>query len=59
MQAYALNADAALTRRLRYEGHTCTSLAAVLGVSETTAKRLLRGERRWTDYQRAKLAKGA
>lgn len=28
-------------------------------VSETTAKRLLRGERRWTDYQRAKLAKGA
>lgn len=58
-QAPPLNADTALTMRLRYEGHTCTSLASLLGVSETTAKRLLRGERRWTDYQRAKLAKGA
>lgn len=50
--------DRDLRQALRTEGHTCTSLAVLLGVSETTAKRLLRGERPWTDYQRAKLARG-
>ena len=50
--------DRDLRQALRTEGHTCTSLAELLDVSETTAKRLLRGERPWTDYQRAKLARG-
>lgn len=42
----------------RDEGHTVDSLAAALGCARSIAGDLLAGRRRWTDYQRAKLARG-
>lgn len=50
--------DRDLRQALRDEGHTVDSLAAALGCARSIAGDLLAGRRRWTDYQRAKLARG-
>jgi len=54
----ANDCDRDLRQALRDEGHTVDSLAATLGCARSIAGDLLAGRRRWTDYQRAKLARG-